>query len=267
MKKFFIAAAAMLCGVMCQAGNRTMTVNVASSFNSIEVSSNIEVEYTLGNKVDVRVTGDESVIGNISVDVRSKRLVIRYKGNDMNKSAKVFVTGPSLLCIDISGNVEFTVNGNMSAGPFTAKVHNNAELELVGINTADVDLEVGDNAEVSLGAVMCTALKVNASDNGKVHASSVIGNSIDVTSSDNSEIKLRQVAVSTLHASSSDNSNIDLEGCSAQVLFVSSDLSKIEAESLKANGGSARAGGMSHIVCRVAGLKLETSDFGNIRNL
>lgn len=240
MKRTLVLLSIMLaCVGSILAVNRVFTVS--KSFVSLKTQGNVEVVYTVGDKVEVVATTEADYMQYVSVSVVNDGLVIGYspEGNKPPK-ATVAVTGPGIPFFVSEGNSSIVVNGNVDAMSFAAQSSGNSHIEFKG------------NA-----GGMAAMLKAEGNSSIEVDGSFKVGSGGAVAKG-NSTIVVNAIDGMAFGAQAQGNSTITASGSAGQGVFVAQGNSTINAADLKVEQGKIQAEGNSTLRCNVAKVMEET---------
>lgn len=269
----FVLMATMMMWTSCSASPKsTEAVSIDSKFTAISAHDNIDVYYTPGKTVKVRIEAPKSVIADVKATVVLNTLKIYTEGRAELKGKekiKVFVTAPDIDSFMAADNSDIHCEEGLSGNAVAIQAVDNADIRIPSINVSSLSVTVKDNAEVKVArGIMAEHIAVTTTDNAEFAASDVSANDMALSASDNSEIECKGAGVSTLSVTAADNSEIELDGKSSIVSFTTDGQAVIDAEDLIANGGMAVASGNSTIRSRVSSLQTDVNgDFARIKNL
>lgn len=253
MKSVKLMCLALLCGTLsCTAAPDKLAPD--AKITGVSANSNIEITYTQGRNVSLKVKAPDEIVKNITTTVKDNVLTISYSGNLNGKEIKVELTTPKLEVVKLADNAEFKCNQVLNVKDFALEVHDNGEFKVPGLNGVNIAVSGRDNAEVTFGDVTCDNFAVDFKDNSEFDISSLNGNNMAISASDNSEIEIDSAHVSTLAVSASDRATIEIEGRCSSVAYEASDYASIKAAKLQANNGTAAASDFAKILCSVSDL-------------
>lgn len=267
-------AASMMMSLSCIASpNANEKVTVDTKFTAISVANNIDVYYTTGKNVSVKIEAPKNVISNVKADVKSNTLVIYTQGDvkltDKDK-IKVSVTAPAVNSFTAVDNAEITCQSAISVDGFTLSLKNNAEFKAPALIADKIAVNAADNSEVKINqGIMAGNIAISLSGNAEFKTTDINANEVALNANDNSEIKLTNCGFERMTAMTGNNAEIKLTGKCSVVSYTATDNSHIIADELLANGGIANASGKAMISTNVVSLQQtldgETASIKNLR--
>ena len=134
-------------------GSKTVSVEQKEigSFNSLEVSDNIEVYLDRGEKCELKIEADDNLHDIITIDLNAKTLRINTTKEAANfKKLIVRVTYNKELKT-ITANNEAIINAiqEIQLDDIAFKIHNDASL-FANVNSKNFSLQSGDNSKTEL---------------------------------------------------------------------------------------------------------------------
>lgn len=186
--------------------DQTRTVD---AFKGLEISENVEVEFTQDSTKQVVISAPQEVLDEVITEVVDGRLKIYTESFMVNYPIKVRINNDSLTSIEGSGAARFTTQGIVNSPKLWVK--------LSGASSADLNYNVSGKTEFELSGaakadVNGTALTTNVQASG---ASKFEGNEFkveDAFADASGASKIMVFATKKLDAEASGASDIDCEG-------------------------------------------------------
>lgn len=161
-----------------------------SGFDSISISSVIQVEFVASEKTAINLTADSDVLDLIEFSVVAGKLVIGVstsKGFSSSLPVIVSIENPSLKEIEVSSIAEFTAT-ELKEDRILVNVSNVGRLTLQG-EANSLDIHTSDYSRVNASKLSAGDLLVRACDDSKVSACAQ--NCINILTSDESSISVQ----------------------------------------------------------------------------
>ncbi len=274
MKKLIgYALSAMLLATSCTATARTSQssyVDIPQSFTELEVSTIIDVEYTVGNSVSCKFSADEYLARDLKFEVRHGVLAIYVDKEEIfdtnNRRVKVWLTAPAVRDIDVSGKSTVVCTGEIDVLDLEVSVSGVSGVEIPTAKGSDVDIEVSGASSVKIGTITGHDVTLETSGTSHIKVNSLSATELETSSSGASGISVGNIDAKSVESESSGSSHVELAGRTVSVDLSCSGASSISAENLSAHSGQADASGTSHISCNVAQLDSSTSGLAKISN-
>jgi len=137
-------------GVITGSGNLETKQFNFSNFTKVDIGSAFKFEIVQSGSYSVSITTDDNLFEYIRVSKEGETLKIGLKTVSLQwpASLKAVVTMPQISGLDISGASKGTVSGFDSKDNLYAEVSGASSLELVGISTGDIKLNVSGASNV-----------------------------------------------------------------------------------------------------------------------
>lgn len=138
-------------------------------FDRIDCSTVGTVYFTQADHYSCRIEGSESIINKYEVVPSKKTLEIRSKKGERHfkRSAKIYITAPTLRGIDFTGVGNLNIEEPMICGDFDLEVSGVGNVDIRHLTAKKVKMEVSGigNVEADLN---CTSVVVDVSGVGDV---------------------------------------------------------------------------------------------------
>ncbi len=277
---FFTAILFVSC-VTVNAGRNMVSreYQVKSSFNSIKVSGNVDVDYTPSDKVSIVASAKENVLPTLKIYVKNNTIYLETESTTRNRefisdnnTVKVKLSAPVMVSYSTSGNSGIDIKGPVNLqgnlkvcssvnsgidfegpvnlqGTLQVNASGNSKIEF-GYKTEcqDVKVVADENSSVDFDKqLVCTTFNSSSSCNSSIDVSSVLCNNIVLDSSGNAGIDVDGINAKSVTAESSGNSTIKLSGSTDSANLQSSGNSGIKARKLNTRNISSSTSGNSSI--------------------
>lgn len=272
-RTFFALVATLMMWTSCTASPKAAeNITVDTKFTAITAENNVDVYYTPGKSVSIKIEAPKSVINNVKTEVKGVALRIFTQGEiklNGKEKIKVFVTAPSINAFTVKDNADIHCQTALSVENLAISVSDNADFKAPGINVTSLAASIKDNADIKIGmgGIMAENVAISIQDNAEFSTTAINANELAMTASDNSEIKIKDCGIQRTTIVATDNSEVKLSGKSSIVSYTARNSAEIIADNLIANGGVATASDMSTIRSNVASLQTNLNgDMATIKN-
>ncbi len=229
----------------------TLTFTPGNGYNGIELSTGINVKYSVAPVCNVSVTLPEEYASKLVVKVEKGTLVMKVKGGvSLGATDKITAT--------VSGPMPNEIEVSTAAGFYLERGEVAAE--------RPVSIEAGSAAKVEIGTMVCGNIEIDSSSASVVNFNSLSCGNLDVEASSASEISLDNISATRVEIDCSSASNVYAAGKCKSVDIEASSAGRVNASSLRANEGKAEASSGATIKCNVIKLNKETSSGGSVEN-
>lgn len=144
-----------------------------ADFDRIEIKGALELQVTIAERYDVRVSADDRYIDDVETDVRDGRLVISMRARDRWNDADVVVKiqMPKLAALDVSGAVDADLDG-LDEERLEIDISGAADLDARG-RCGTLELTVNGAGEIDAEDLHCETVTaiINGAGEASVHAS------------------------------------------------------------------------------------------------
>lgn len=232
------------------------TFTVSKEFTAINVSGNIEVEYTPAGNVNISARAIPQVLDALKIYVKNGTLYLETEAisnalNNKNGEIKVKLSAPVMSSYITHGNSELEINGAINLNKtLTFNTSGNSSIEANGtVSTAGtIKLCSSGNSKLEIErSVKCEDLNVEASGNSDIDVEGTSCSAITATTSGNSSVEIEKIQSKGLTASASGNSVLKLSGNATTATLSSTGNSEIKARKLVARNMSTSNSGNSSI--------------------
>lgn len=196
-------------------------------FREIEISGNIELEFTQDSVKSVKVSAPENSIGQVITKVENGVLKVYSEKVFMNRSIRLFVSNDSLYSMKASGASRVRTTNTLNA--------KSLDIEASGASNVKMDLNISSVVDVEAnGASYCdldgTAnfIKVDASGASKVEADQL--KAVNAETEANGASKIRVYSTGKLDADASGASTIKYGGSPVNINKSESGASEVKAD-------------------------------------
>ena len=228
----------------------TYDVNLSNDFDAISVANNIEVDYTVSDKVKLTISTPSDNKGNIVAEVQGSTLVLECetkKRTFNSPKIKVTISAPAIQTIIARNNAEISVSGTYNANALSITATNNAEIEFGGkVTTSKCEFIVTNNAEISF-----INLK---SDN------------VTTTVTNNAEFTVKDLDANSVVATATNNAEIDLTGTADVATLTATNNAELNAGKLKVSHATCTAHNLAQIFTNADKITSETRNQGSVKN-
>lgn len=229
----------------------TLTFSPGNNYNEIDISTAINVNYSVAPECAVSVTLPEEYASKLVVKVEKGTLIMTINGG---------------VNLDSADKITATVSGPM---PDDIEVSSAAGFYLIrGDVPTDrsINIEAGSAAKVEIETLVCGNIEIDSSSAAVVNINSLSCANLDIESSSASKTSIDNVSANRVVIDCSSASNVYVAGKSNIVNIESSSASRVDASSLKSTDGKAEASSGASIKCNVTNLNKKTSSGGSVTN-
>lgn len=196
-------------------------------FREIEISGNIELEFTQDSAKSVKVSAPENSIGQVITKVENGVLKVYSEKVFMNRSIRLFVSNDSLYSMKASGASRVRTTNTLNA--------KSLDIEASGASNVKMDLNISSVVDVEAnGASYCdldgtaNLIKVDASGASKVEADQL--KAVNAETEANGASKIRVYSTGKLDADASGASTIKYGGSPVNINKSESGASEVKAD-------------------------------------
>jgi len=170
-------------------GPVTQQTRQVEPFTKLSIYGNIKVEYTSGSETYVSVEAQQNLLDLITTTSVKGSLDLKTKGNLTTKEdIKVFITAPSLVEIDLSGNTQFIATNNLQVEKLQLSANGNTKVDLE-LNASEMTLEASGKSKVNLKG-FSDEFRADVSGDSDLNAMQLATIKARVDGSGNSNIRL-----------------------------------------------------------------------------
>ncbi len=192
------------------AGNSYETQTRAlNNFNSIKVSSGIDLYVTMGNVEEVKIVADDDIIDDIKTEVKDGTLHIYMKQNNWfkwggNSTKKAYVSVTELIALHASSGSDVKTENTIKGESLEVKASSGSDVDLdVFYKNLSVDTSSGSDAKLS-GKVK--TFKAESSSGSDIKASKLEAKICKLRASSGSDISV--TVTDELYAAASSGADI-----------------------------------------------------------
>lgn len=205
-----LAASAMALAMTGLANAETRDYDL-SSFEKLDVSAGIEVDFQVGSGQSIAVSNDNGKFDDIIVQVRGDTLVLKRPNRNWavwNKRERyrVSVTAPRLTSIEASSGAEVTARG-LTGDQARISASSGAEVEVTEISAGTIRLASSSGAELDASGT-CGHVSADSSSGAEISARQLICQTGDADVSSGAEIDIHASDQVTADASSGGGINV-----------------------------------------------------------
>ena len=149
MKKIIFLVAISLTSIFTYAQMTTET-RQTGNFTGLDVSSAIEVEYTQSPNTSVKIEAEASVMSKIITEVKSGVLhLYTQEIRNLKTDIKIYVTGPTLTFLDVSGAAEFKAKDKINISSLKLSVSGAGYVKMP-VEGGDIDADISGAGDAAL---------------------------------------------------------------------------------------------------------------------
>ncbi|MDE6300803.1 MAG: DUF2807 domain-containing protein [Muribaculaceae bacterium] len=230
----------------------TYDIPVNKSFNAISVANNIDIEYSVGRNVSVRLSTPAENRENVVIKVEDHTLVLRIEKKDNKRfnttsPVKVTLTAPAVSTLSALNNSDITILNAYDVDNLSVTATNNAEISFKGNTTVTLaSLTATNNAEISL---------VNAE-----------AETMTATATNNADITFRHLRATDLSATATNNAEITITGRGDRANLSATNNAEISAGNFLVKSAECSAVNLADITVNAASLTKNQRNKGSIKN-
>lgn len=184
MKKFLLAAAALMLCITAGAGTITRDFTDLDSFFGIDISSNFDITLKQGQEYSATVVIDTEMEQYLNVSVKNNILYVNIKGaptklvNQINSLSAphptLSITAPDLSSIHLSGSCSLTSEDTFQGvrGDFDIFLSGASSIDRLSVAAGELDMDISGTAKACILAD-CSSVEIEAAGMASV---SVTGN-------------------------------------------------------------------------------------------
>ena len=165
---------------------RTVTYDL-QAFTEISVKNNANLILTQGEVQSVSAKAKEETIGKLVVEVKERKLVIRYPTNSWFDSkwepgeVTVFVTTPQIDNVTVSGSGSIVAGGLLASRILDCYVSGSGYIKLLNVKSEKITTGLSGSGHIQLaGENIVSELKMILSGSGGVKASELEARNVNV---------------------------------------------------------------------------------------
>ncbi|MDE6304573.1 MAG: DUF2807 domain-containing protein, partial [Paramuribaculum sp.] len=229
----------------------TLTFSPGNNYSAIDISTAINVNYSVAPECAVSVTLPEEYASKLVVKVEKGTLKMTINGGvNLGNADKITAT--------VSGPMPNDIEVSSAAGFYLSR----------GDVPTDrsVNIEAASAAKVEIETLVCGNIEIDSSSASVVNINSLKCANLDIETSSASKASIDNVSANRVVIDSSSASNVYVAGKSDVVNIESSSASHVNASSLKSNDGKAEASSGASIKCNVTNLTKKASSGGSVTN-
>lgn len=136
------------CRSRTASGNMLTDIRRVDAFNRVAVQGIDNLVITQANEMEVKVTADDNIIGQILTYVRDGRLVVDNRKTMRQQDITVKISMPDIKCLEIWGSVKAEIPNTLRCG--------------------DLDVNVAGSGSVDISDIRCSG-KLNIVSNGSAN--------------------------------------------------------------------------------------------------
>lgn len=234
--KHFILSSLVLIGLSASA--QTSQQRDISSFTKLEVSGATSVVFTQGEPASVKVTAGESEFDNVQTTVENDVLNIRSKGT-FKGPVKVYVTGPSLKEITVSGASKVSIPDTLKAESLEINATGASSVKGI-VKTSSVSVSASGASGVELAGIT-KASQSTISGASVFKAYDLLSENTRITTSGASSAKV--YASQKITADATGSSSVKFKGNPEDVsaeASTSSSIARVVDDSVSKNKGDSK---------------------------
>ena len=195
--KYFYSLLTVLLTIMATLGysqainDPNVVVRQTETFNSIVISSAIDVVLTQSNSTAVAVSAsDPKIVENITTEVRNNTLYIGYKGSAGwgPKYLRAYISSPDFLKIGASGACNVRIEGNLRGNDLEVSLSGSSDFK-GNVSVTNLKLIASGSSDISISGTT-TNLRVDVSGSSDVKAFDLQSDYADVSASGASDINI-----------------------------------------------------------------------------
>lgn len=171
-----------------------------SEFNALDVSDNVEVIYTVSDSTSVLVKGKENSVKNLILNCdKNGTLHIYNKSEDNkqkssprhwvywvfnendNKGVTVYISGPNINNINISGAGNFTCKNALHPENLSVFVNGAGDIDLDSIQTKDFRLNISGAGDFDAKAITAEKVDFKATGAGDIDSHIINASYVSIT--------------------------------------------------------------------------------------
>lgn len=169
--------AGMLAGLCLQANAEkkhyfSKTVEGVSSFHTLHVTGNAEVDLVQRSPVAVRISGPEKEVCAADVHLEKDKLFVGTPAAALsNKKVRVHIAAPTVWQVVVEQNAEVKIIGAYEAVQFSVFLQQTGEFSADELRTHGLTLFVTDKADAEINRLDAHTVKARADGQGKIELS------------------------------------------------------------------------------------------------
>lgn len=204
--------------------DETRTVDV---FREIEITGNVELEFTQDSVKSLRLSAPENSIGDIITKVENGVLKVYSEKTFLNRSVKLYVSNDSLQSIEATGASRVRTTNTLHGTNLEIDVSGAGNVKMDVNMTGEVDLEANGASYCDLDG-MAESIKIDVSGASKVEADQFTARIAKAQASGASKIRI--AATEKLDADASGASEIRYGGSPVNINKNESGAAKVKKD-------------------------------------
>jgi len=142
-------------------------------FSKIRLSTSSDINITIGNGFSIEMVGDEELIGNTILEVKSDTLHVKHKRGRFNydddQEMVINVVMPNIEAMQINGS---------------------GDAEITGVDNEELELSINGSGDVIFAGGTCQSMEIDIHGSGDVEARELecVDVNVDVSGSGESEV-------------------------------------------------------------------------------
>lgn len=125
-------------------------------FTKIEIQGSVDVVYTQGSSVQVKVKGESKEVAQVITKVQNSTLIVDYRNNRTwfsgTSDLVVFAKSPVLTSVKIAGSGDFETENRVKGDKFSLAVHGSGDSQC-RLDADDLEVKVHGSGDVSFSGV------------------------------------------------------------------------------------------------------------------
>lgn len=185
---------------------------VDGTFQEISVSSGVDLFVKQGEPTEIIVEADEDVIDDLITELKGNRLNVYLDAGVfnwfVNKSAKVYITAPTITSLSSSGGADLKTIGQIKADQLEVGCSGGADAE-VSVNASTVVLHCSGGADIHVDGET-DVLKAESSGGADIFARKLIAKKVVASASGGADLEV--YVEEEIEASASGGADVDYYG-------------------------------------------------------
>ena len=167
--------------------DETKVFNV-KEFSRIEASVGASIIYSVSDTTEVKVVSSRRQIDRLDIETKDGVLYIGFKNenpnggriviNNRSKGIKIFIRGPKMEGVALSGSGEFKTKDHITAEFFNARISGSGWIDIDGIKAKTLKADISGSGDMDLGCIEATETSLSVAGSGKIEAEEV---NVDMT--------------------------------------------------------------------------------------
>lgn len=213
----------MLCSCVSQSSVKGKPVKKSfnvSTWKSIDVSSGIDVKYTIGDKQSILVETTSDILEHLIVKVEDGELKLTIKAKSINNmDCNVSITGPALYGIETSSGAVITLENDMTltGGKLDLEASSGSLINLKSVNVAGIDIEASTGSVIELRHLLTRHLEAETSTGAVITLASGNADYADMSATSGGNINATNLTVNNGETEASSGGAISLKRGSGMI--------------------------------------------------